>query len=71
MLKEPTINRALKAFRVKQGLTQESMAKIIGIDKTTYHLKENGKRNFNTIEVRNMIAKTGMSDEEAIAIFLK
>lgn len=71
MLKETTVNRELKAYRAKHGLTQKDMANLIGVDETTYHLKENGKRTFNIREVQTLKSKTGMSNEEAILIFLK
>lgn len=35
--------RNLKVFRVSQGLTQEGMAKRLGINRTTYALVEKGK----------------------------
>ncbi|HGS9187531.1 TPA: helix-turn-helix transcriptional regulator, partial [Clostridioides difficile] len=35
--------RSLKAGRIEAGYTQEELAYKIGIAKSTYNLKENGK----------------------------
>lgn len=43
--------RSLKAGRIEAGYTQEELAYKIGIAKSTYNLKENGKRNFTEKEM--------------------
>ncbi|HBG3256195.1 TPA: helix-turn-helix domain-containing protein [Clostridioides difficile] len=43
--------RSLKAGRIEAGYTQEELAYKIGISKSTYNLKENGKRNFTEKEM--------------------
>ncbi|CCO08243.1 helix-turn-helix transcriptional regulator [Desulforamulus hydrothermalis] len=45
----------LKAFRVERALTQEDMAKRIGISINAYILKENGYRDFTLSEVAAMV----------------
>ena len=42
-------NYTLKSLRVKNGMRQQDLAKLIGIPATTYSSKENGTRKF-TIE---------------------
>lgn len=42
-------NYTLKSLRVKNGMRQKDLAKLIGIPVTTYSSKENGIRKF-TIE---------------------
>lgn len=44
-------NKKLVASRTIVGLTQEKIAKKIGIAEATYNLKENGKRHFNEKEM--------------------
>lgn len=41
----------LKAKRVEYGYTQEKLAKLLGLDHTTYSYKERGERNFTIEEV--------------------
>ena len=38
--------RELKAKRILNGLTQEQLAKKIGINTKSYNMKENGKNKF-------------------------
>lgn len=59
----------LKALIVEQGLTQNKVAKAIGIDKTTLSRKINNSTPF-TIEEAKQIAKLlKMSGEQATEIF--
>nr|WP_312986093.1 helix-turn-helix transcriptional regulator [Clostridioides sp.] len=44
-------NKKLVASRTLAGLTQEKIAKEIGMAEATYNLKENGKRKFNEKEM--------------------
>lgn len=48
-------NKELKALRVKNGLTLEGMAKIIGIAMDTYRLKEKGIRQFTEDEINKIL----------------
>lgn len=41
--------------RKEKGITQEKMAELIGISKNNYNLKENGKLDFNLVEVRKIL----------------
>lgn len=36
-------------------ITQEKMAKLLGISKNNYNLKENGKLDFNLVEVKKIL----------------
>lgn len=44
-------NRNIKAERVRLGYTQSFVADKLKISKTTYNLKENGKREFTETEM--------------------
>ena len=41
--------------RNEKGLSQEEMAKLLGISKNNYNLKENGKLDFNLVEVKKIL----------------
>lgn len=47
-------SRLLKSYRVKVGLTQKSIAKILQIDTTTYTKKENGNIEFRASEITKL-----------------
>lgn len=46
----------LKGARVEKGLTQIDMARQLKMSLPTYHMKENGKRQF-TVEEMHKVAK--------------
>lgn len=50
--------------RNEKGLSQEEMAKKIGISKNNYYLKEKGKLDFNLTEVRLILKILDCSYEE-------
>lgn len=41
--------------RNELGITQERMAELLGISKGNYNLKENGKLDFNLVEVKKIL----------------
>ncbi len=41
--------------RNEKGITQEGMAKLLGISKGNYNLKENGKLDFGLLEVKKIL----------------
>lgn len=41
--------------RNEKGITQEKMAKMLGISKNNYYLKENGKLDFGLSEVKKIL----------------
>lgn len=41
--------------RNEKGITQERMAELLGISKGNYNLKENGKLDFNLVEVKKIL----------------
>lgn len=41
--------------RNEKGITQEGMADLLGISKNNYNLKENGKLDFNLVEVKKIL----------------
>lgn len=52
--------KRFKAYRAENGLTQEEMAEILGMNTDTYRKKENGKREFTLSEVANAKEKLGI-----------
>lgn len=42
--------------RNEKGLTQEKMGELLGISKQNYNLKENGKLDFNLVEVKKILS---------------
>ena len=44
-------NQKLKSLRFDYGLTQDDMAKILGISRSTYNEKENGFSEFKQSEI--------------------
>ena len=56
----------LKGARVEKGLTQEDMAKRIGISTYSYLMKENGKRDFTLTEMKKICE---ILDKELSEIF--
>ncbi len=44
----------LRGLRVEHGLTQKNIAEKIGINLSTYTLKENGKRDFTASEISKL-----------------
>ena len=55
----------IKAERVRAGLTQEELAKKVGISVTSYNLKETGTRQFSVDELM-LIANALGTDPEAL-----
>ena len=55
----------IKAERVRAGLTQEQLAKKLGISATSYNLKETGARHF-TVEELMLLAAAVNSDPESL-----
>ncbi len=41
--------------RNEKGITQGKMAEMLGISKNNYNLKENGKLDFNLVEVKKIL----------------
>jgi len=60
------INYKLKGARVEKGLTQEDIAKMIGISTYSYLMKENGKRDFTLTEMKKICE---ILDKELSEIF--
>lgn len=42
--------------RNELGITQQKMADLLGISKNNYNLKENGKLDFNLVEVKKILS---------------
>ena len=53
----------LKAARAYQGLTQKDMAKLLGVDETSYNKKENGQVKFDIFEAKKIADYFGKSIE--------
>ncbi len=45
----------VRIYREKNGMTQEDMAKLLGLTKGAYALKEQGRRNFSIEEAKLII----------------
>lgn len=54
----------VKEYRLKKGYTQEYMANILNISRTSYCKKENGKRGFKVKEILILQKILGTSFEE-------
>ena len=61
----------LKIFRIKQGLTQEEMAKKIGITRQSYIAIENGKRDFKMGTFKKLKKAFNLSEERAWELMKK
>ncbi len=60
-----TIERNIRAERVRRGFTQLEMARKLGLSPTGYSQKENGKRQF-TLEEFVLICKILGSNPESL-----
>jgi len=63
--------RLLKSKRVLNGLTQEQIAKEIGMNPKSYNMKENGKYKFSLEEAAKISNTLKLSLEEFNDIFLQ
>ncbi len=54
--------------RNELGITQQKMADLLGISKNNYNLKENGKLDFNLVEVKKIL---NILDESYDKIFFE
>jgi len=63
--------RLLKAKRILNGLTQEQIAKEIGMNPKSYNMKENGKYKFSLEEAAKISNTLKLSLEEFNDIFLQ
>ena len=63
--------RELKAKRILNGLTQEQLAKKIGINTKSYNMKENGKIRFSLDEAAKVSEVLKLSLNEVNNIFLQ
>ena len=61
-------SKVLKELRNEKGITQEKMAKLLGISKNNYNLKENGKLDFGLSEVKKILDILNVSYDD---IFLQ
>lgn len=57
-------NRVIKGERARLGYNQQFIADKLGISKSTYNLKENGKREFTETEMRILSMIFGKSLDE-------
>ena len=55
----------------ENGVSQEALAKMIGVSKSTFNRKINGRQPFNTDEIHRICAALDIQDEaEKAKIFL-
>lgn len=57
-------NRVIKSERARLGYNQQFIADKLGVSKSTYNLKENGKREFTETEMRILSIIFGKSLDE-------
>ena len=62
-------SRILKSKRILFNLTQEEIAKELGITVTSYNMKENGKREFTLYEAKKIIDLLKLNLKEVNDIF--
>lgn len=60
---------ALKAARIKRGLKQEDLARIVGCSTAAYSKKENRKISFTVEEAGTVKRALGLSDDDVLEIF--
>ena len=65
------IGSRLRELRTNQGLTQEDLAKKVGIARTNYLKKEKGRENFKQEQISKLIKELSLTPEETIEIFFK
>ena len=63
--------KLLKHKRKQLGLTQEDLAKKVGIARTKYLKKEKGRENFKQEQISKLIKGLSLTPEETIEIFFK
>ena len=59
----------LKGKIVERNTTQEELATIIGIDKSTFYRKMKQNGNFSIKEVNLIVSALNLSKDEAMSIF--
>lgn len=59
----------LKGAIVEKNKTQQEVAELIGMSKSTFYRKMAGGQSFTIGDVNNMIKVIPLTDEEAIDIF--
>ncbi|MBC7766098.1 MAG: helix-turn-helix transcriptional regulator [Hyphomonadaceae bacterium] len=64
-------NRELKASRIRLGMTQKDVAKLIGIGETSYVHRENGKHDFSVMQLRKLKVALKLTNEQIINIFFE
>ena len=62
-------NYQLVVARKRRGYSQGDMAKLLGIDRTTYNYKENGKSLFNIEETARVVSFLNLTFDEINEIF--
>lgn len=61
----------LKGVLAEKGLTQDYVARILGISPSTFYRKiQRGGDSFTVGEANTMVRKIPLTDEEAVEIFL-
>ena len=63
--------KLLKHKRKQLGLTQEDLAKKVGIARTNYVRKEKGKEHFKQEQISKLIKELSLTPEETVEIFFK
>lgn len=61
-------NECLRKFRTNKNLTQQNVADILGIDKTTYSGYETGKREPDVFKIKKLATIFGVSGDELLGL---
>lgn len=61
----------LKIFRIKNLLTQEQMAKKIGLSRNSYLMLESGKRDFKISTLKKFKKAFNLTEDEMIKLIEK
>ena len=61
--------KLLKDKRKLVGLTQEDLAKKVGIARTNYLKKEKGRENFKQEQIDKIIKELNLTPKEVVEIF--
>lgn len=64
-----TNTNQLKACMIREGISQERLAELIGISQTSLSYKVNNKRKFDAVEIKAIKDALHLTPEERDAIF--
>jgi transcriptional regulator with XRE-family HTH domain len=66
---QQTVGRSLKAYRLAQGLSQESFAHILGVHRTYLGGIERGEHNLTLKSVERLARRTGLDPMALLGVY--